>query len=1029
MGPEYWRLNIVSPVRFAQTAANMLSGKDSSEFLIEIGPTGALAGPVSQVIKAAPSARNAQYASAAKRGADTLLSLYEVAGKLWANGGAVDLRRVNGYDQSNPDLIVDLPNYQWNHARRYWRESLSATEFLQRRFLSHDLLGSKILSVPWHNPTFYQVIELSDVPWLRDHKIGDQVIFPAAGYLAMAVEAIYQTTCMIQWKDRAQPAAFAYCLKDVQFLRSLVLEEDARTKISLALNPVNASPRPWYDFRVRSLMDGSWVDHCAGLVRIDEEERDITAPARALEPLEHPEPGAMGYKSANEGEFSFGPSFQRIEYFDWVWGSPETRAQVTTEYPPSAYSKRSHYPVHPVAMDSLLQLTGYSIAQMQMNALNDINCVPVGIEGIVIPARNNPPAKSYMVRSVAHLLDSSSSQSYGSRYASAGLYDPEDRSLVMQVKRIRFDPISSRGDQSEHVYMHFGWDADVSLTSAEGLNAHVVTEAKGGDALSPGRQRVQKLLDAFSHQKPDISVLEINLDENDDTSLWLEETGKSPVGLRKGYTRYQCVSKDAGALSHINETHKDSPRTTWELLDVTQRSGTILSPEKFDLVILKSSSLEFGGQASVALSNVSAALSEQGKLVVLCSQGGLGVFNDTRQLLEDQGFANIKDLSPSLGGVAVMAERLRAGLESVTPDDKITCFRFTDGEEPAPVLDSLRDRGWTIESYRRIDDITPNSNIIVVDELFESVACCITSDQWDMIQAIIQKECNVLWVTKGGRMDVTNPDRAAAPGLLRTIRSEEIGIRLITLDTEESTGPRVAHAIDQCLRILREPQAAVRKDSEFTERGGVIYTPRLLADPALNEAKHEPVDGRKPVVEDLHAKKTPVSLGVERVGTIDSLHYSERSSSPLPIKSGYIEVEVHAAGVNFKDLAITLGIVSSNDPFILGGEAAGIVTRVGSGVEGFSLGQRVVSMFPGSFSNRIQVPWQVAHAIPDTLSFNEAATLPVAFLTAMHGLFDLGNLQRGQRVLIHSATGGTGSAAIQLCQYMGAEVSFFPSSS
>lgn len=1019
LGPEYWRQNMVSPVRFAQSLANMLSGKDSSEFLIEIGPSGALAGPVAQVIQATPGARNAQYVSAVKRGPDTLLALYEVAGKLWANAGVVDLRKVNGYDQSN--LVVDLPNYQWNHSQRYWRESLSATEFLHRPFLSHDLLGSKILSVPWHNPTFYKVIELSDVPWLRDHMIGDQIIFPAAGYLAMAVEAIHQTEFMTRWKERGMPASFAYCLKDVQFLRSLVLEGDGRTKTSLALNPVHASPRRWYNFRVRSWMEGSWVDHCSGLIRIDEEEFDITAPARALEPLEHPEPGDVGYKSANAGEFSFGPCFQRIEYFDWVWGSPETRAQVTMEYPPSGYSKQSQYPVHPVAMDSLLQLTGYSIAQMQMNALNDINCVPVGIEGIVIPARSKPPAKSCMVRSVAHLLDSSSSQTYGSRYASAGLYDPEDRSLVMQIKRIRFDPISSRGDQSGHVYMHFGWDADVSLTDSEGLNAYLATETTDGYAQS-NTDRVQKLLGALSHQKPDMAVLEVNLDDNDTTCLWLDETARSPAGLRNGYVQYHCISRDAMALSHLQETYKDSPRTTWELLDITHPSGTISSPQKFDLVIFKSSNVETESKAPVALSNVFAAMSEQGKLVVLRSQGGMGTFNDTRRLLEVLNFSRIKDLSPSLGEVAVIAEAPHES-KFANLEKRATCIRFTDGENPDLVLDSLRDRGWTIDSHSTADNLMPNSNILVVDELFNNVASCITSGQWDMLQAIIQKECNILWVTKGGQLTVTNPDQAAASGLLRTVRSEELGIRLITLDVQESTGAQTVHAIDQCLGLLREPRATARTDSEFAERRAVIYTPRLLADPALNEARHESVDGRRPQIEDLHEKKTPVCLGVERVGTIDSLHYSERSSCPLPIKDGYVEVEIYAAGVNFKDLAITLGIVTSNDPFILGGEAAGIVTRIGSGVDKFTPGQRVVAMFPGSFGNRIQVPWQVAHAIPDTLSFDEAATLPVAFLTAMHGLFDLGNLQRGQRVLIHSATGGTGSAALQLCQYMGAEVS------
>ncbi|KAK7910829.1 beta-ketoacyl synthase domain-containing protein [Apiospora marii] len=1042
LGPDYWRQNMVSPVKFAQAASNMLAGPESSEFLIEIGPSGALAGPVAQVIKAAPSARNTQYVAAAKRGADALLALYETAGKLWANSGVVDLAKVNGYDagQEAPNLVVDLPNYQWNHTRRYWRESLSASEFLQRPFLSHDLLGSKILSVPWHNPTFYQVLELSDVPWLRDHKIGDQVIFPAAGYLSMAVEAIHQTTAMTQWREKGVPKSFAYCLKDVRFLRSLVLEEDVRAKISLALVPLHASPRRWYNFRVRSLVEGVWVDHCDGLVRIDEEvaSYDTTAPARALEPLAHPEPGAVGYKSANAGEFSFGPAFQRIEFFDWVWGSPETRAQVTTEYPPSAYSRQSEYPVHPVAMDCLLQLTGYSIAQMQMNALDDINCVPVGIEGIVIPSRpdgGRPPARSCMVRSVAHLLDSSTSQTYGSRFASAGLYDPEDRSLVMEIKRIRFDPISSRGDQSEHVYMHFGWNADVGLTEAEGLNSYLAAgspeekeltvTADQTDESRTSSARVQRLLDALAHRRPEMAVLEANLDGDDITCLWLDL--QSTSGPRSGYSKFYCVSKDPKALSQLQETHSEAPRTTWDLVDMAHPSGRIDSTDKFDLVLVKASDPEMAfTNAPALLSNITASMSEGGMVVLLNAQGKPPIFHDASQALEAAGLCQIKDLSASVGGLAIVATARPAGPAATTAsgDKVITCFRLTGGDEPSNVLAGLKDAGWAVNTCSDADALAPRSNVLVVDELFTTVATRVTAEQWRMLQTIIRKECNVLWVTKGGQMEVTEPDRSAAPGLLRTIRSEELGIRLISLDVENAVGSRTLHAIESCLRLLQEPHAGIQKDSEFVERGGVMFTPRLLPDPALNEAKHEPVNGRKPQMESLQNKKTPVCLGVERVGTIDSLHYAERSPTPLPIKDGYVEIEIHAAGVNFKDLALTLGIVSSNDPFTLGGEAAGVVSQIGKDVPGdkFVAGQRVVAMFPGCFGNRVQVPWQVAHAIPDGLGFEEAATLPVAFLTAMHGLFDLGGLRAGQRVLIHSATGGTGSAAVQLCQYMGAEI-------
>ncbi|KAM0323863.1 hypothetical protein ACHAQA_008443 [Verticillium albo-atrum] len=152
ISPDYWKANMLNPVRFADPAASMLTGPDACEFIVEIGPSSALAGPLAQVMKTLPGGgKNVQYAAVAKRGPDTLTSLFEVAGKLWASGGSVNLSRVNSYDR--PSLIVDLPNYQWNHSKRYWREGLSTTEYRHRPFISHELLGSKVLSTSWQCPT------------------------------------------------------------------------------------------------------------------------------------------------------------------------------------------------------------------------------------------------------------------------------------------------------------------------------------------------------------------------------------------------------------------------------------------------------------------------------------------------------------------------------------------------------------------------------------------------------------------------------------------------------------------------------------------------------------------------------------------------------------------------------------------------------------------------------------------------------------------------------------------------------------
>lgn len=117
-----------------------------------------------------------------------------------------------------------------------------------------------------------------------------------------------------------------------------------------------------------------------------------------------------------------------------------------------------------------------------------------------------------------------------------------------------------------------------------------------------------------------------------------------------------------------------------------------------------------------------------------------------------------------------------------------------------------------------------------------------------------------------------------------------------------------------------------------------------------------------------------------------------------------------------------MGIVPGNE-HTLGGEGAGIVTRVSPGAAGsFEVGQRVVVFDKGTFGNRVQTTPGRVHGIPDWMTFEEAATLSAVYLTVLYSLIDLANLRTGQSVLIHSAAGGVGIAAIQVARYLGAEV-------
>jgi NADPH:quinone reductase-like Zn-dependent oxidoreductase len=112
-----------------------------------------------------------------------------------------------------------------------------------------------------------------------------------------------------------------------------------------------------------------------------------------------------------------------------------------------------------------------------------------------------------------------------------------------------------------------------------------------------------------------------------------------------------------------------------------------------------------------------------------------------------------------------------------------------------------------------------------------------------------------------------------------------------------------------------------------------------------------------------------------------------------------------------------MGIVPENE-YTIGCECAGYIKRIAPGLQThLKVGDRVAAMRSGTYVNRVQCPHERVHIIPDSMSFEEAATIPLVYLTAIYSLYHLGNLKEGQSVLIHSAAGGVGLAAIQLAQY------------
>jgi acyl transferase domain-containing protein/NADPH:quinone reductase-like Zn-dependent oxidoreductase/short-subunit dehydrogenase/acyl carrier protein len=163
-----------------------------------------------------------------------------------------------------------------------------------------------------------------------------------------------------------------------------------------------------------------------------------------------------------------------------------------------------------------------------------------------------------------------------------------------------------------------------------------------------------------------------------------------------------------------------------------------------------------------------------------------------------------------------------------------------------------------------------------------------------------------------------------------------------------------------------------------------------------------------------------IQLEIAERGVLDNLVC--RASTRRPPGSGEVEIQIECTGLNFRDVLNALGTYRG-DAGALGSECAGTIAAIGPDVEGFAVGDPVVAMtLTGAFRSYVTVPAAYAARRPQGISAEDAATLPIAFLTAQYGLVNLARIKAGDRVLIHAAAGGVGLAAVQVALRAGAEV-------
>ncbi|KAI0970609.1 PKSKA1 [Xylaria arbuscula] len=1001
---DYWRRNMVSPVKFAQATSYLLEHQKGADFLIELGPSGALSGPIAQIKKTlSGSGTDATYVSVLKRGANSSLPLYQAAGNLFLAGGTINLAKVNCSKRKS--VIVDLPNYSWNHSTKYWHESQASKDWRFKKFINHDLLGSKMNGTSWHSPVFKKTLKLADLPWLADHKIGSSVVFPGAGYIAMAMEAMYQTSFMTSWREE-EPQRYRYKLRDVKFSRALVLQEDSETRYTLALTPYRGGQgtvRSWYEFRISSLNDTIHSEHSTGLICIETDYKDAPVPEDATRPLELASSARTWYKAMADSGYNYGPTFRKHLMVETTMGKRQSRSTVDLVPPPSKYGQ-STYPMHPTVIDACFH-TGAPAVWKGDTPAAGVVLVPAVLGSLVIESRQDFPTEGTALASAFFLGvgDRGNPRNYGTN---CSLYDPKTGALLFEMKGLTTGAIEAREDQGPgHGFTCVHWDADISM-----LLKSPETELLSYLEQKQDTAKLQVLLDLIAHKNPQLSVLELGLGLDDVSSEWIQDTANP---TRAAVSRYHLAVQNPDMLVKAKEKLAISiPNAEFSLFDVSD-SQPVGSPASADLAILRTSTNRAISHEAleVAIEKAMNSLCPDGIIVTVGPGLNSGLLKEARRVGEnvsiylrtDAGSSDGMSKRPSIVSLGLI-DGSNLASESITIRDQI--------------LQSLEDRGWKVQKCKdALEDVADAQTVLVTDELFESVMERPNERQWAVLKHLVQMQCKVLWVTTGAQSDVKHPSRAAVQGFFRTIRAEE-QLCLITLDVERPG--LAANAISSCLDMIVDTEDREKLDTEFVERNGMLQIARVLPDAVLTTLQSDEVTDRKAEVVDLHENETTVRLGAERLGNVDSVHWAEIAPEPTPLPDGFIEVEVYAAGLNYKDVVVTMGIVPG-DERMLGGEAAGIVTKVSPGVTSVEVGQRVVVFARGCFANRVQTTPARVHKIPDTMSFEEAATLCAVYLTSIYSFFDLANIEKGKKVLIHSAAGGVGIAAIQLAQYAGAD--------
>lgn len=530
LGAEYWVSNLVQSVRFSGALTKLCtSDAHAVDILLEVGPHGLFKAPVKEILQAAfGETSQIRYLSTLMRNKPADLTALEAAGQLVSCGHVADLRAANFPNAPKQALSVltDLPQYPWNHTRRYWYESRLSRDYRFRRFARTDLLGAPVSDWNPMEPRFRNFLRLREQPWLKDHVVQGVVLFPACGYLCMAIEACRQMA-VISPSTFLPPRAdsvMEYRLREISISRALVVPEaDEGVEIVLSMRcPPQDGSSPagvWSEFCIFSYTaDGGWAENCRGLVSVSAQattDDELAQECLADWTAAH-SGGVRGleaktfYRSVDALGLTYGPTFQGLQDISVnsaVRGQAAGVVQVTDTKATIPKAFEHDRLLHPATLDTFLQLGLAALGGAEMSQLRSA-MVPTFIEEMTVSADI-----AAQIGDRLNILATARRLSARDALGDIVALDPNTSRPVVLMDGFKFVTINSSSDSSDveappkHCYQAV-WEPDVELVEPSDLNRELQAVPRVDN-----RSRSVKDLELLSYYLVDKAIREVDESE------------------------------------------------------------------------------------------------------------------------------------------------------------------------------------------------------------------------------------------------------------------------------------------------------------------------------------------------------------------------------------------------------------------------------------------------------------------------------------------------------------------------------------